>query len=80
MKRFGALLAGVFLGSMITGCGESGIPAGSPTEVPAGAAQTNEFKEAMQNKDKNFANKKKMGKKAAEPPKNAPEKDADKAP
>ena len=78
MKRFRTLLAGVFWGAMIAGCGESGITPGSPSE-PATSTQTSQFREAMQNKEKNFS-KKKMGKKAAETPTKAPEKDAEKAP
>jgi hypothetical protein len=78
MKRLRTLLAGVFWGSMIAGCGESGITPGSPTE-PATSTQTSQFREAMQNKEKNFS-KKKIGKKVAEPPKKGVDDAAEKAP
>ena len=78
MKRLGELLACIFLGSMMAGCGESGIPAGPPAETPTGT-QTNEFREAMQNAGNKML-KKQMGKKAFEPPKKADEKAAGKGP
>ncbi len=76
MKRFGALLTGVFLSSMIAGCDGGGIKEGSPDE-PVTSTQTNEFREAMKGAGNKML-KKQMGKKSADPPKKAPEKEAEK--
>jgi hypothetical protein len=46
MKRFGVLLAGVFVGSWIAGC-DGGLKEGPPPE-PVKSGQTAEFKELMQ--------------------------------
>jgi hypothetical protein len=78
MKRFGEFCTCVFLASIIAGCGEGGIPAGSPAEIPK-SSQTDQFKEAMQNAGNKML-KKQMGKKAFEPTKKAEPKAAEKSP
>jgi len=48
MKRFGVLLAWVFVGLMVAGCDSGGIPEGSPTEPTGASSQTDNFKKMME--------------------------------
>jgi hypothetical protein len=72
MNRFGRIVGGVLLASLIVGC-ESGIPEGAPKEGQTDP-QPPEFKEFM----KKTAGKMQNPKKPAAPPKvDAPEKKAE---
>src|SRR5262249_18096434 len=47
MKRYGALLASLFLGSIFVGCDSGGIKEGSP-EGPVSTSQTDQFRKSME--------------------------------
>jgi hypothetical protein len=46
MKRPGSVFGLVLLGSMVAGCGDSGVEVGGPKEVPT-TTQTEQFKNYM---------------------------------
>jgi hypothetical protein len=60
MKRLGSVFGLVLLGSMVAGCGDSGVEVGVPKEIPA-TTQSQEFRDMMKTAGPNMTKGQRRG-------------------